>query len=222
VKTPRTVCRAGLHDLTLPGAVTLAEWPSRPGATVRMCVECSRIRNRRRKRHPKQSVHTNGGRPPQYNLSANDVRTLQMTADGLTLQEIAVRECVTLGSLKSRMYHINRRLGVGSQPAAVAQGLKRGIITPDKATAKRLRKRFAQERKSVLFRVFRKELKEVIQGAMPTRATARSVIDSLAAIEALTQAHAVSIYWALGEITSVHVPQTRNRYKGRDQSGRFK
>lgn len=235
------LCRARLHDLDDPFNATVTV---RDGRKVRECRPCGNERVRRRyhatkgqpyrprqlewrgprtltaegqawRRRRQGVVGYRSGGQLAYKVTPSDVRLLQSLADGFTAREIAVQEYVTLSTIRMRSKMLMQRLGVSSSVGAVAQGLKRGMITPDKVTAKRLRLKWNRDREPYRLRYTRRQLADVVNAArMPGRPGSVALYARLAPLEAMTEPHAVSIMWALGEITSRHVPQTRNAYRG--------
>ncbi|NEB04517.1 hypothetical protein G3I78_36525 [Streptomyces sp. SID13726] len=163
-------------------------------------------RTRRRKRSA-QNYKVNG-HPIAYKVSAQQVLYLQGLADGLTLDEIAERENVTLNTVHNGLGEARIKYGVSSNAAAVAQGLKRGVLKADRVTARRLPARVP--------RAAVEDVRALVRGErLPHKAHAARIWQTLDPLMSWTEAHAVSVLWAAGRLTSRHVPQTRNRYRRR-------
>lgn len=238
-----SMCRKGLHSLDDPATVAWRTYPN--GTKTRSCRLCRNAWARRRwhaqngaedlprqlewrgprrlttgarwqRRARKGLASRRGGGCIAYRLSPTDVRMITLLAEGYTVREIAARDFCTLATVAMRLLQIRKRLGVTNSVQMVAQCLKRGVIRPDKATARRLRRQWEKERQAQVVIVFRKELKEVIAGQrQPHVANSDALMKRLRAIQAHNAPHAVSVMWALGHLTSRHVPQTRNSYRGK-------
>lgn len=62
-------------------------------------------------------------------LSPRETEILRLVADGHTAQEMAGRLDVAPGTVKTHLQRIFAKLGVHGSAAAVAVGLRRGLIT---------------------------------------------------------------------------------------------
>ncbi|MEU9654832.1 LuxR C-terminal-related transcriptional regulator [Streptomyces chartreusis] len=163
-------------------------------------------RSRRRKRSA-QNYKVNG-HPIAYKVSPQQVIYLQGLADGLTLDEIAERENVTLNTVRNGLCEARTKYGVSSNAAAVAQGLKRGVLKADRDTARRLPYRVPAAAVE--------DVRALVRGErLPHKAHGARIWRTLDPLMSWTEAHAVSVLWAAGRLTSRHVPQTRNRYQRR-------
>jgi DNA-binding NarL/FixJ family response regulator len=63
-------------------------------------------------------------------LSAREVEILELVAAGTTNREAAARLFISEATVKTHLLHIYGKLGVGDRAAAVAEGFKRGLLTP--------------------------------------------------------------------------------------------
>jgi len=163
-------------------------------------------RSRRRKRTA-QNYKVNG-HPIAYRVTAQQVVYLQGLADGLTTEEVAEQEHISPNAVRLALGEVRAKYGVSSNAAAVAQGLKRGVLTADRATARRLPYRVPA--------VPVEDIRALVRGErLPHKAHAARIWRTLDPLMSWTEAHAVSVLWAAGKITSRHVPQTRNRYRRR-------
>lgn len=231
------LCKAGIHDMADPA--NLAERKS-AGRVYRQCRQCKRQRDSERQaklrqlewRGPrkrkdiaswrKRRGRSRGktGQQLKYRPTPEEVRTLQAIALGATYADICEAEFCTRSLPRNRMENVRIKYGVNSNAAAVAQGLKRGVIRADREGAKnipaspwlRSRKGINRHAASVIALVQGKRR----QYGDNTHALRRE-LDVLCA---WSEAHAVSVLWAAGLITSRHVPQTRNRYRGTDRTER--
>jgi DNA-binding CsgD family transcriptional regulator len=61
-------------------------------------------------------------------LTARELEVLALAADGSSGPEIAQRLFVTLATVKTHFEHIYDKLGVGDRAAAVAHGLRTGLL----------------------------------------------------------------------------------------------
>lgn len=148
------------------------------------------------------------GHPIAYRVTPTQLTYLQAIADGLTLEEVAEREHVTPNTVRNGLYEVRTKYGVASNAAAVAQGLKRGTVRPDRATAKRLPYR-------VPAAAVRDVRALVLGERIPHKAHGKQIWRTLDPLMSWTEAHAVSVLWAAGRLTARDVPQTRNRYRRR-------
>ena len=64
-------------------------------------------------------------------LTVTEVRTLEMLRDGASNPDIARAMSVSLNTVKSRLSRIYEKLSVTSRTQAVAEALRRGLITHD-------------------------------------------------------------------------------------------
>lgn len=67
-------------------------------------------------------------RPAVAPFSTQEIRLLQMVADGVQVNEIAARLGVCRDGARSRIHRLLVRLGVQSRPAAVARGYELGLL----------------------------------------------------------------------------------------------
>lgn len=146
------------------------------------------------------------GHPIAYRVTAQQLDFLQGAANGETFQETAERLSVNAQAVRNGLLEVRRKYGVTSNAAAVAQGLKRGVIRADRVTAKRLPARVA--------RAHVDSIRALIKGERSPYKSHR-ISRLLDACMAWTEPHAVSVLWAAGKITSRDVPQTRNQYRRR-------
>lgn len=168
------------------------------------------VRGPRKKTRRELSGQRRGTRAFNYSASAVELEVLQLIADGITPEEIAIHLYISASTVRQRLRRLRRKYGVNSTVAAVAQGLKKGTLGPDKRTAKTLRGTRRVERSVIAAYVG-----YVISENVPAqeRPPSESVLKERQVIHAATDAHAVSILWAAGYITSRHVPQTRNHHR---------
>ncbi|MBW8087767.1 helix-turn-helix transcriptional regulator [Streptomyces hygroscopicus subsp. hygroscopicus] len=149
------------------------------------------------------------GHPMEYRPTAQQLVYLQALADGLTVEEIAERLCVTPNAVRNGLDAIRRKYGVSSTPAAVAQGLKRGAIRPDRKTGKRLPR-------SNAVRTHVRSIRALVRGERPPhKGHAVALGRELDVLLSWSESHAVSVLWGAGRLTSRDVPQTRNQYRRR-------
>lgn len=241
--TPRrTVCVAELHDMRDPDNVGTRL--NRHGKPQRWCRPCQRARHaqwRKDRRDRERQLEWTGphyrtthawqahrdkrgianlriGGRISYRITAVEQAALQHLADGLTYEETAQALYLSMNSLmRGVLYRVRLKYGVGSTAAAVAQGLKRGLIKPDRATAKLLRK-------NSLTRMHTRSVIRLAKGERPQYVQGGKALDVLLdTLCAWSEPHAVSVLWGAGLMTARHVPQTRNRYRAhRDQGGAHK
>ena len=62
-------------------------------------------------------------------LTIRELEVLRLTAEGLSAPEIAERLIVGVTTVKSHLQHAYGKLGVSDRAAAVAQALRRGLLT---------------------------------------------------------------------------------------------
>ena len=72
-----------------------------------------------------------GGDGNSAGLTVTEVRTLEMLRDGATNPDIARAMSVSPNTVKSRLSRIYEKLSVTSRTQAVAEALRRGLITHD-------------------------------------------------------------------------------------------
>jgi PAS domain S-box-containing protein len=70
-----------------------------------------------------------GGATPVAVLSARECQVLQLAADGGSRRHIAEVLIISAGTVKSHFENIYAKLGVSDRAAAVAAGIRRGLIT---------------------------------------------------------------------------------------------
>ncbi|MEU4150842.1 LuxR C-terminal-related transcriptional regulator [Streptomyces sp. NPDC026659] len=163
-------------------------------------------RLRRRKRYAQN--YKVRGHPIAYRPNPQQITYVQALADGLSVEEIAEREHVTPNTVHNGMVELRRKWGVSSNAAAVAQGLKRGVLRADRATAKRLPRRISPRHVE--------DVRALVRGErLPHKGHKQALWRLLDPLMSWSEAHAVSVLWAAGRITSRDVPQTRNRYRRR-------
>ena len=63
-------------------------------------------------------------------LSARELDVLCLIERGATNQEIANHLVITVGTVKSHINHILRKLGVSNRTAAIAQARELGLLKP--------------------------------------------------------------------------------------------
>ena len=61
-------------------------------------------------------------------LSPREQQVLELAADGLTIPEMGSRLAVSKATVKTHMLHMYEKLGVTERSAAVAQGMRRGLL----------------------------------------------------------------------------------------------
>ncbi|MEU0808660.1 LuxR C-terminal-related transcriptional regulator [Streptomyces sp. NPDC005970] len=240
----QTMCGAGLHRLDNPRNVYVT-FDKVSGKYRRKCRPCALARKRRataerdqgqparrelpwwqqlewagphraasasgradRRKHTVQT-YAPTGHPMEYRPTRQQLEYLQALADGLTVLEVAERLYVSLNAVHNGLYDLRRKYGVGSNAAAVAQGLKRGTIRPDRKTGKGL-----PRNNSV--RTHTRSIRALVRGERaPYRGNAAALARELDTLLSWSEAHAVSVLWGAGRLTSRDVPQTRNRYRRR-------
>jgi two-component system, NarL family, nitrate/nitrite response regulator NarL len=69
--------------------------------------------------------HSKGSSP---GLSEREHQVLRLTADGNSVTEISKRLEVTTATVKTHLQHTYRKLGVSDRAAAVAEGMRRGLL----------------------------------------------------------------------------------------------
>ena len=62
-------------------------------------------------------------------LTARELEILRMCADGLSSPEIAAALFVSVPTVKTHLQHVYAKLEVSDRAAAVAQALRRGVLT---------------------------------------------------------------------------------------------
>jgi DNA-binding CsgD family transcriptional regulator len=65
---------------------------------------------------------------PARNLTPQERRTLQLSADGASIAEVAAELYISATTVKTHLRHAADKLGVRGRSAAVAQALRRGLI----------------------------------------------------------------------------------------------
>lgn len=63
-------------------------------------------------------------------LSTRELEVLELVAAGNTNREAAARLFISEATVKTHLLHIYEKLGVSDRAAAVAEGFKRGLLTP--------------------------------------------------------------------------------------------
>jgi two-component system, NarL family, nitrate/nitrite response regulator NarL len=61
-------------------------------------------------------------------LSPREQQVLELAADGLTIPQMGSRLAVSKATVKTHMLHMYEKLGVTERSAAVAQGMRRGLL----------------------------------------------------------------------------------------------
>jgi two-component system, NarL family, nitrate/nitrite response regulator NarL len=61
-------------------------------------------------------------------LSPREQQVLELAADGLTIPQMGSRLAVSNATVKTHMLHVYEKLGVTERSAAVAQGMRRGLL----------------------------------------------------------------------------------------------
>ncbi|MFH8405543.1 LuxR C-terminal-related transcriptional regulator [Streptomyces sp. NPDC018019] len=229
------LCRKGLHDLDDPAVARTAACPC--GCARRYCLLCRtaaererRARAREVRRGPVQLEWTGPRRLSRsgryqrrrgrgaplglrtgrlaYRITPQERQVLQLLADGLSGSEIAERLWLARLTVRDRlMKNIRLKYGVASNAAAVAQGLKRGAVRPDPAGRRLPRTKAVRDGARSVIRLVKGERR-------PRHDRSRALQAMLDGLYAWSEAHAVSLLWSAGHITSRHVPQTRNAYRG--------
>jgi two-component system nitrate/nitrite response regulator NarL len=65
---------------------------------------------------------------PAVTVTAREREVLRLVADGLSAAEIASRLFVERSTVKSHLHNIYEKLGVSERAAAVAEGMRRGLL----------------------------------------------------------------------------------------------
>jgi two-component system nitrate/nitrite response regulator NarL len=65
---------------------------------------------------------------PVITLTPRELEVLRLVADGLAAPEIASRLLVEPSTVKSHLHNIYEKLGVSERAAAVAEGMRRGLL----------------------------------------------------------------------------------------------
>lgn len=152
-------------------------------------------------------TYTPNGHPMEYRPTPQQLVYLQELADGHTVGEVAERLYVTPNAVRNGLHDVRRKYGVRSTAAAVAQGLKRGAIRPDRATGRRLPR-------SNAVRTHVRSVRALVRGERPPH-KGRALGRELDCLLSWSEAHAVSVLWGAGRLTARDVPQTRNQYRRR-------
>lgn len=195
-RAPQLWCGKGLHRLDDPENVYVSRTTSRSSGIKRQCRPCTRKRDHKKRFRPRLHYRPT---PQQYAI-------LQLLADGLTVEEIAETMVLSVPTIAGHLQDIHRKYGVKNHAAAVAQALKRGMVQPDRKTAKRLPYRIHSKHIEALRVLIRSE-------RMSYRGYDKRLPVLLDACMSWTEAHAVSVLWAAGRLTAKDVPQTRNEYR---------
>jgi DNA-binding CsgD family transcriptional regulator len=200
-RPPQTWCSAGLHRLDDPTNVYLSRTDTRTSGIKRQCRPCALDRRKQRER---------AGKPFRpylsYRVTPQQLAILQCIADGLTVEETAERMYLAVPTIREHLKSTRRKYGVTNDSAAVAQALKRNLIQPDRATAKRLPHRIL----SVHIHALRALIRSERRSYRPYDKRLPALLD---ACMSWTEPHAVSVLWAAGRLTNRDVPQTRNQYQ---------
>jgi two-component system nitrate/nitrite response regulator NarL len=61
-------------------------------------------------------------------LSPRELEILQLTAGGCSAADIAERLFVSRATVKTHLQHVYEKLGVADRAAAVAEGMRRGLV----------------------------------------------------------------------------------------------
>lgn len=61
-------------------------------------------------------------------LNSRELQLLQLGQQGLSIREIAERAAMTVGSVRTTLWQINKKLGVHSLRAAVLMAMREGLI----------------------------------------------------------------------------------------------
>ncbi|WP_047868722.1 response regulator transcription factor [Nocardiopsis sp. RV163] len=70
-------------------------------------------------------------RTPPTPLSDRELQILRLIARGSTNREAAARLFVSEATVKTHVLHVYGKLGVNDRAAAVAEGFRRGLLTPE-------------------------------------------------------------------------------------------
>jgi len=76
------------------------------------------------------SVPSAAGAAGAESLSTREVEILELVAAGNTNREAAARLFISEATVKTHLLHIYAKLGVSDRAAAVAEGFKKGLLTP--------------------------------------------------------------------------------------------
>lgn len=177
-------CRKGLHKMTDPANV---KTHIRDGKVRRECRACCNARHRL----------------GEAGLRLSQIEILQRHADGLSVEEIAEeRGGIQPRGVVESLERIRRRLGVESNAAAVAVGLKLGVITPDGSGP--LPSMSDESAPHVAY------LLDVVNGRRkPYGANSGARKRLLDVLYAWSEPHAVSVLWAAGLIKARDVQLQR-------------
>lgn len=67
--------------------------------------------------------------PEGAKLTARELDVLRLAADGLSIKDIAAELFVGVTTVKTHLQHVYDKLGVSDRGAAVAAGMRRGLLT---------------------------------------------------------------------------------------------
>ncbi|QUX27635.1 response regulator transcription factor [Nocardiopsis akebiae] len=70
-------------------------------------------------------------RTPPTPLSGRELEVLRLIARGSTNRETAARLFISEATVKTHVLHVYGKLGVNDRAAAVAEGFRRGLLTPE-------------------------------------------------------------------------------------------
>ncbi|WP_125511215.1 hypothetical protein [Streptomyces sp. WAC 01529] len=187
----RSVCGAGLHDLTDPANVGF--YKRKCGHTTRYCLPCSHRRSqehRRRERKAALELAPVVRRPRR----GGGLGILQAVADGETADEAAEQLALTRDAVHGCLVRLRRRYGVASTAAAVAVALATGDISPVRGQPLPPRNNTTRNHARSLLRLLRGERAPRGHGAAYER-----MLDDL---YAFSEPHAVSVLWKARIITA--------------------
>jgi two-component system, NarL family, nitrate/nitrite response regulator NarL len=67
--------------------------------------------------------------PPAPRLTARELQVLNLAAEGLTAAQMAQRLSVSAATVKTHLHHVYDKLGAEGRAGAVAEALRRGLVT---------------------------------------------------------------------------------------------
>lgn len=76
-----------------------------------------------------RELRTRAAGEARPNLTAREVEILKLAADGYPAQQIANELHISLATVKTHLQHVYEKLGVSDRASAVAQALRRGVLS---------------------------------------------------------------------------------------------
>ena len=76
-----------------------------------------------------RELRTRSAADERPNLTAREVEILKLAADGFSAQQIANELHISLATVKTHLQHVYEKLGVSDRASAVAQALRRGVLS---------------------------------------------------------------------------------------------